>query len=204
MKIIHSSQPSDALERLGRLASCMGIAPETAFVYGAADLDRALPSEGRDPDLPCAIDVATLARALPDSARRLSEALRRRRAPVLLLVTHGDELSSRFLHELTDGSVNDIAPTTGDHVAFVADARHVTGELGGHSFRRFSTPALQLGVQPATFETLASIGDQPTFGRLKSHAAPAPMYVWSTPAVFDVARPLDAELEFELAADEYL
>jgi hypothetical protein len=115
-----------------------------------------------------------------------------------------DELSLRFLHELTDGSVNDVAPTTGDEVAFAADGRHATGELAGHAFRRSVTPALHLGIQSATFETLASIGGRPTFGRLKSDMAGGGTYVWSTPEVFDVARPLDAELEFELAAGEYL
>ena len=204
MKIIHASQPSSALESLGRLASCMGIAPEIAIVHSTTELDRALFSEGRESDLACAVDVATLASAFPGSARRLSEALRRRRAPVLLFVTRDDELSSRFLHELTDGSVNDVALTTGDEVAFAADARHVTGELAGHSFRRCSTPALHLGVEPATFETVASIGGRPTFGRLKSDTAACDTYVWSTLTVFDVARPLDAELEFELAAGEYL
>jgi hypothetical protein len=204
MKIIHSSHPSDSLERLGRLASCLGIAPEITLVRGTSDLDHALPSEGRDSDVPCAVDVATLANALPGSAQRLSELLRRRRAPVLLFVTRDDELSSRFLHQLTDGSVNDVAPTTGDEVAFAADARHVAGELAGQSFRRSSAPGLSLNVQSATFETLASIGSRPTFGRLKRDTAAGRTYVWSTPAVFDVARPLDAELEFELAADEYL
>lgn len=126
------------------------------------------------------------------------------RIPLLLLATQSDPVSSRLIGVLSAGSITGIKEgPTAETVAFTSTHRTLTRELSGHSFSRHGGGALYLASIPGAQVTpLMTVSTGPAFVTWGS--APGLRFAWSTPAVFDVFRPLAQELDFERALDACL
>lgn len=203
MKIIYNSVFPARLESFVRLAMCLGIEAQRAEVGSEAELDIAL-SRSSAAGNALMIDITSIAAGFPAGAGRLHSALASSKALVLLLVADETAATSRFLELVTAGSISAVHRTDAVEARFSRQSKDLTRELSGHTFRRSDKPALHFATQDEAFDQLLSIGGNPSFGRLEGEDASKNVFVWGTPAVFDMLRPLDAELEFELAVDEYL
>jgi hypothetical protein len=181
--------------------SSLGIRTEYLVASGFDSLLHTLAE--RDESTTIALDVGSLSKVCKLNKLGHIAAMLRSREAVLLLVTEASEAANRFLQELTSGAVRGVQIQNGDTISFPEHSRELSRELSSHSYRKDPGAGLSLIIEgdPAV-ETVMKIGDQASFVRLRSHNGR--MFVWSTPQIFDIQRPLAAESEFETAADQYV
>ena len=205
MKVLFHSQPSAAITRWRRLSECVGIASELVDV-ATQDLLAAITKEiEAGSSSAILLDVDSL-KNHNDASRlaELAERLARSVLPVLLLAGECGEPVDRFVRELTGGAVTGVnCGASADRVDFPASSGKYSEELAGHSFPR--EPGKTFGLKVGATghpEVIMNLGPSPAFvcvpiGRAR-------VFVWATDEVFDMARPLKEEREFEQAADEYV
>ena len=199
MKVVHAANSAQA-NCLCRLAGYLGITAQNVDVRTETDLDLVLAALVPSDDA-LVVDVASVAQAMPGSAARLRKALRGSGVHILLLVTDCTDTSSRYLSAFTDGAVSGLYPVDAADASFTEFSGSSAREVAGQRFPRGSKTALGLSTKQDVFEAVLRNGRHACFGQ--PHNDPG-VFVWSTYAVFDLLAPLDTELEFELAIDEYL
>lgn len=88
-------------------------------------------------------------------------------------------------------------------VLFPSEAAEFNAELAGHCFPRFPGPAIGIVPDPVTeFRPVMKVGNAVSFGVVNRSSTR--VYLWATHEVFDIERPLRAELEFERRLDTYV
>ena len=120
---------------------------------------------------------------------------------MLLLVSHTSDASAQIVSLLTNNAIRGLAE--GREVEEVSFSTALSGELSCHSYPRKRGKAANL-IPSSTDElqVIMTLGGSPTFvcvtiGKMR-------IFVWVTDGVFDILRPLAAEIEFEQAADRYI
>lgn len=203
MKIVYGVALPEQVRRLLDLAKCVGVDVEAIGVTGEHDLEEALSVPVAGPSA-LVIDIESLAQALPASAARVRDALRRGGTSVLLLVTSPSQTASRYLSAVTGGIGQSVGLLAAAEAQSVLFSGALAGELRDRVFERAPKRALYLAAGDDLFEPIMSIGGRHLFGRIVEPDSPGEVFVWSTECVFDMLRPLNEEREFELAMDEYV
>ena len=201
IRITHCGDSSRELQHFAALAQSFGVTAENVEVRSDADLESAFISTTGDSVV--VIDVESVARVLPDTAAKLKDILRQAGMRAFLLVTTSTDATSRYLECITAGTVSATYVVDGSTVPIKFNTAFAQ-ELRGHSFERRAAPILCLATRGGDFETIMSVDGRPTFGRIAQPSSEASIFVWSTQRVFDVNKPLQAEVEFEVATDQYL
>lgn len=203
MRIVCGVGPGEQVRCLLALGECAGIAAEPITVRTEEDLEKALSA-------PVAtgggvvIDVESVALALPESAPRVRDALRQSRSNALLLVTSPSQETSRYLSSITGGAVQSVDVVSGPEARSARFLGTLACELRDQVFERAPKRALYVSASADSFDPILSVGGRCPFGRIVDREATGELFVWTTECVFDMLRPLDEELEFELAVDEYV
>jgi hypothetical protein len=203
MKIFFCGEPSEMLLCMKSLSECLGASAELVRVEEPHSLFHSL----HEPNFcggTVVLDVASLAELFTsEDARELSAQILDRSLSTLCLVSSDDAPSARFLKLVTDGGIQGIRRVaSAERVSFVS-AAGASGELAGFSYPRSRGEAICLLVesQPAV-EALMQLDGVPNLVSVR--AATGKLFIWSTPRIFDVHRPLSAEKEFEEAVEEYV
>src|SRR5205823_4782711 len=96
-----------------------------------------------------------------------------------------------------------LATPTASRVGFPEESRTLSKELSSYSYPRLPAKALTLNLSlTRKTDTVMTLDESPAFVRVD--VGRTSVFVWSTPEVFDVLKPLAAEKEFELATDTYV
>lgn len=193
-----------AMTALMAVARAMGAEADLSIF----DPSHAADPATRDPQKAFVVDASALADAgtCGQAGSPLPDALDGH--PLLILATSGGPAMDACLARLTDGRVTGVVEITrADEVAFPEPVSRTSsppgGVLAGQRYARTPGPALGLALAPeADAEVVMEVGGRPTFVRIGGRSTPT--FVWATPAVFDVERPLPAEREFEEALDAYV
>jgi hypothetical protein len=151
------------------------------------------------------LDVDTLKNKCDDwELRELAAYLRKHNVAVLLLASHIDECAARFLRILTNNTILGVAPAgQASRVTFPASSATLSGELSSYSYPRKPDEAGGLILWSAgNAQVVMMLDESPTF--VFSSLGTASVFVWVTNVVFDILKPLTAEIEFEQAADQYI
>ena len=199
LQFLFAKTPTTDGAILRRLAEFYGVECESVSLSQLLAQEHPSDPSGR------VVDVASFA-AEPRQGDLLRQFAERDsgKNPLLVLATKADPVSSEAIRHLTGNAINGVTPiSSAASVRFTVGARSLTRELSGHSFSRHSGGALHLASNPDSQITpLMTVGAGPSF--VTWGAVPGLRYVWSTPAVFDVFRPLAQELDFERALDACL
>jgi hypothetical protein len=206
VKVFFYTKQSQAAQKLVGVAACLGIHTEgidlTTKAAGPCIADLSEESQGK-----CGIvlDLASLKnRYSEEELKGLVVRLRELEVVVLLLVSNADDPAAKFLRILTNNAILGIASAgQANRVDFPANSMMLNGELASHSYSRKPDEASGLTLSPdAKAQVIMAIGNSPTFVCVT--VGKARMFVWVTDEVFDVLRPLTAEIEFEQSADQYI
>ncbi len=206
LKIFHAGSATENLLFLKQLAECFGIKTAMVGVESGESLRAALGREIGDKGAGLVIDLKSLRSHLgtPEKLRETTDFLSGCAGSVLLLVMDGDEATSRALRGLTGESLSQVCDQPhAERVTFPNAGGSFSRELSSRTFPREARKALTLIMaDPATVKPIMDLDGKPAF--IHSRIRKADVFVWSTPQVFDIHRPLGAETEFELACDEYV
>ncbi len=206
LKIFHAGSVSENLLFLKQLAECFGIKTAMVAVESGESLRAALGREIGDKGAGLVIDLRSLRSHLGTSEqlRETADFLSGCAGSVLLLATDGDEATSRVLQGLTGGGVSQIdAAEIAETVTFPESGKSFSRELSSQAFPRQAKSALTLTIAgSAGMIPIMELDGSSSF--VCRQVGRALVFVWSTTGIFDVRRPLSAELEFELACDEYV
>jgi len=199
LQFLFAKTPTADTVVLRRLAEFYGVECESISLSQLLSQDHRSEPSGR------VVDVASFA-VEPLQAELLPRFVERNTGgyPLLILATTSDAIASQAIAHLTGGAITGVTHiSSAQSVGFTEGARSLTQELSGHSFSRQDASALNLASNPGALVTpLMTVGAGPAFvtwgptTRLR--------FAWSTPAVFDVFRPLAQELDFERALDACL
>ncbi len=199
LQFLFAKTPSTDVVVLRRLAEFYGVECESVSLSQLLAQDHLSEPSGR------VVDVASFT-AEPRQGDLLRQFAERDsgKNPLLVLATKADPVSSEAIRHLTGNAINGVTPiSSAESVRFTEGARSLTRELSGRSFSRYAGGALHLASNPDSQITpLMTVGAGPSF--VTWGDVPGLRYVWSTPAVFDVFRPLAQELDFERALDACL
>jgi hypothetical protein len=204
MTILHHGPASAAVRNLAGLFRALGVEPRCVDVAAPNELTAALGDEAPEGEA-LVFDIASLSKLSKIEADFFSlgdgPALNRK---VLLLATEFSPASNRLLALMTRGAVEGVQRLdAAAGVSFPEGGSGRTSALAGHSYPRKSAPALGLSLGATDgAEVLMSVDEVSSF--VYCTMPGTGMYVWSTTQVFDMERPLLAELEFEEAADAYV
>ena len=206
MKVLYCGAASRNLLNLQSLATCIGIATQLVDIRTAGSFFSAVEYAARPGAGGIVLDVESLADcAGVDEIEEVARLLMDRGAAVMLLATGVEESSTRFLRALTIDMIQAVhaAAESPSSVRFSVGADGLSGELASHSYPRKEGSALRLAIgSAAETDVVMSLDRNPSFVRVRLDGTN--IFVWSTLRVFDVSRPLEAEKEFEDAADEYV
>ena len=205
VKVFFWSKQSPALLKLQSLAGCLGIHVEAIDVAKDGDLHLASLKGISQTKCGIVLDVASMTNAYnKEELEGLAARLTDLEIVVLLLVSNVDEFTARFLKILTNNAIRGIAPVEqAGRVSFPANSAMLSGELASHSYPRKPNDASGLLLSPERkMQVIMTLGDSPAF--VSGSLGKAHIFVWITDAVFDVFRPLQAELEFEQSAHQYI
>jgi hypothetical protein len=205
VKVFFSSKQSKAAQKLGDLAACLGIPTEGIDLTTEAGLRVAEVNEESRGTCGIVLDVASMKNTYAEAElKELSARLSELEVAVLLLVSDTDEPAAKFLRILTNNAIRGIASVEqANRVEFPANSMMLNGELASHSYSRKPDQASGLMLSSTgKVHVLMKIGKLPTFVCLT--LGKARMFVWVTDEVFDVLRPLTAEIEFEESAHQYV
>lgn len=205
MKLVYQTTPTKNLENFSRLAKCFGI---TAEFLGLQNLDRlasvleAAVSAGHSDIV---LDVASLKEKWgPKAMGEAVKVLTDRDTSVLLLISDSDDFIKQFLQCITDRAVGGVKQASrAGSIYFPANSIAFSRELSSCSFSRKPGSALVLEAQTCeNVNGIMFLDQSPSF--VQARLGRANIFIWSTNEVFDIHKPLAAEMEFEEAADEYI
>jgi hypothetical protein len=203
MKICYYKVASENLAHLVALAKCVGISAELSDVQNSAILLATIEDAMLQPDIALVLDVASLKEICQkDVLTRIAALMSHSSISLLLFTTEVDESTDLFLNILTRGVV--LKSIHVDGAAWINFSRHhLSRELSSYSYPRKSAKAIALALRPGTKANLIMrLEESPSFVRVST--GKASVFVWSSLRIFNVFRPLAAEIEFEQAADEYI
>jgi hypothetical protein len=201
MRIIYHTTLSENLRLLAELAKCLGITVELCDLQHRGPLASELSASAGG----FVLDVASLKeKCAPEELDECTQRLKSSKIAVLLLVTTADLLSDQWLNKLTNGGVRGSRlVTTAASIDFPNAGGGLSGELATQDYSRKSGQAIVLDVHPKPgAEVVMQLDRAPAFMRVPVGCAD--IFVWSTCRIFDMGRALEAEKEFECAADEYV
>ena len=206
MTIFHAGAPRKHLLYLIQLAECFGIEAETAQVQSGGSLLAALRRERRETPAGWVLDLSSLRSYLEsaDEVRQVAQFLAGCDLAVLLLVMDNNEVTARALRTLSaDGVASIDYLSSAENVTFPESGTFFSRELSCQTLGRESKKGLTLTIREAAKVTpIMDLNGFSSFAHLQLGRADA--FVWSTMDIFDVRRRLRAEIEFELASDEYV
>jgi D-inositol-3-phosphate glycosyltransferase len=205
LKIFYAKEPSKNLVHLQSVSQCFGISSELVDVCGCGGLANAMEEFLATGYSGAALDLASLGELSNTSElEKVAKVIGDRAISLLLLATCTDEDSSKMLGALTQGAVSSVkAAAEATRVNFPREGRAWSQELFAQSYPRKKSAALILSTSsPGCAQPIMGLDGAPSFVYVS--VVQARLFVWSTPQVMDVFRPLNAELEFELATDEYI
>src|ERR1039457_5091624 len=205
MKVFFHAKTSPAIPHLQQLAECVGIVCESADVAKEGLLVSVAREIAANKNAAIVFDVGSLKNEWDETRFvELAALLDQSKASVLLLVSGRDATVNRFLKTLTHDAVRAVESAgRTSRVSCPANSGAFSQELAAHSYARESDEAMSLDISPArNAEIIMSLDQAPAFVRVQ--VGRASIFIWATNSVFDVLRPLAAELEFELAADKYV
>ena len=200
MKIIYHGQLSNNVRHLAALANCLGVDSECVNILDHDSLCRAIANEKG-----VVLDVASLQHRYNQyDLECLRADLANSNLAVLLLATEVNRFSNVFLQYLSANAVQAVQPLIdAGQVCFAATANDIVRELSSYSYSRTRSEALGLVIDSRSeIDVLMNLDNTPSF--VKTRVGAANVFVWCTPSVFDVRRPLTAEKQFEEAADQYI
>jgi len=205
MKVFFHAKPSPAISNLQQLAECFGVVCESADVAKDGLLASVVRETVGINRAGIVLDTGSL-KSLFDQNQvaKLAAHLDQCDATLLLFVSELGETVNRFLKTLTHDAVRGVESAgRASRVNFPADSGAFSQELAAHSYTREPDEALSLDISPAgNVKIIMSLDKAPAFVCVQ--AGRASILIWATEAVFDVLRPLAAELEFEHATDKYI
>jgi hypothetical protein len=205
VKILFYAKPSPMLSRWQGLSACLGIGSEEIDISIAGSLAHAVSEAISQKESSIVLDVGSLRTRCPEEELgTLADYLKERQVAVLLLVSDVDESACLFLRILTNNAIRGIMSAgQPSRLRFPASSDNLSKELASYSFvRRASDSSGLVLSSPENVEVVMTLDESPTFVRVS--LGKTNVFVWITNVVFDVFRPLAAELEFEEAADEYI
>lgn len=205
MRLLFHTRPSEALSELERLAEFFGISVERIDVAMIGSLDLAIREAISATERGMVLDVASLEnKSDEEELQALAASFARHDIAVLLLVSHFAEASAKIVRLLTSSAISGFgAAKQVSKVTFSADSTGLSGELSSYSYPRNEGNAAHLILSSGGGSQVVMMLDgSPTFVCVS--IGKARIFVWITDAVFDVFRPLAAEIEFEQAADQYI
>jgi hypothetical protein len=200
MKIIYHGELSDNLRHLVALAKCLGVDSECVNVPDHDSLRGAIENQGG-----IVLDVASLQHQYnQDELECLKAELAKSKLALLLFSTELNRSTNVFLQTLTANAVQAVKPVIdARRVFFPATANEVVSELSSHSYPKAAGEAQGLVVDSRSdIDVLMNLDNTPSF--VRTRVGTARVFVWCTPRVFDVQKPLTAEKQFEEAADQYI
>jgi hypothetical protein len=203
--IFFCGTPSSDLDHLRHLAGCLGIDAVLVDIDTPAFCERFASEVLAAPRGSAVLDAASLARGCSqDGIQDLLQLLLDNEIRLLVLARLGDDVTTRFLRTLLGRDLAFVElPSSDSPVSFTRQGRLHSRELAGHSYPRAVGPAIGLDRDSSvTTESVMTIGTMPTFSQISLGRTTA--FLWCTPHVFNVMRPLRAEIEFETASDQYV
>jgi hypothetical protein len=205
VKLLFHTNLSRTLVQLQNLASCLGVSAECSDVGIVGSLLLAVREAISARTSGIVLDVGTLKDKYDEEELRdLAAYLCRYDVAVLLLVSDIDESTARFLRILTNNAILGVAPSgQASRVTFPASSAALSGELSSYSYPRKPDEAGGLILWSAgNAQVVMMLDESATF--ICASMGKASVFVWLTNVVFDVLKPLTAEIEFEQAADQYI
>jgi len=204
LRIYHAAEPSESISNLIKIAGCLGIAAKSIDLSQSSspeeDINTALTGSGGA----AVLDIGSLGTLInSEHWTSIDDHIAKPSANVLILATGADELQTKLLNTLSRGTIARINPV--GHPESVGFAVHpLSAELSAQHYGRSTRDAIALDIaNGAKLETIMSFaGGSPAFAYLQ--LGDGNLFVWSTLSIFDMDRPLQRELEFEQAADEYI
>jgi hypothetical protein len=191
--------------QLQNLASCLGVSAECSDVGIIGSLLLAVREAISARTSGIVLDVGTLKDKYDEEElRELAAYLCRHDVAVLLLVSDIDESTARFLRILTNNTILGVAPAgQASRVTFPASSAALSRELSSYSYpRKPGEAGGQILWSAGNAQVVMMLDKSPTF--ICASVGKASVFVWVTNVVFDVLKPLTAEIEFEQAADQYI
>ena len=202
MKLLFHTKPSEASLKLQALAEFLGATVEHIDVAITGSLQLAVKEAIAATAGPIVLDVASLEpKSDANELRALAASFGTHSATMLLLVSHTSEASAQIVRLLTNNAIRGLAE--GREVEEVSFSTALSGELSCHSYpRKLGKAANLIPSSTDELQVVMTLGGSPTFvcvtiGKMR-------IFVWITDGVFDIFRPLAAEIEFEQAADRYI
>lgn len=205
MKVIFHTKLSQTLVQLQSLAVCLGVNAECTDVGIVGSLLLALREAILAKTRGIVLDVGTLKNKCDEAElRELAACLLRHKIVILLLVSDVDESAARFLSILTNNAILGIEPIEqASRVNFPASSGALSEELSSYSYPRKSAKAISLILSSArNAQVIMTLDKSPTF--VCAGVGEANVFVWATDVVFNVFKPLTAEIEFEQATEQYI
>jgi hypothetical protein len=202
VRLLFDTKASEASRKLQGLANFLGATVECTDVAMTGSLQLAVGEAIAATGGPIVLDVASLERKSDaKELRALAASFSAHSATMLLLVSHPSEASAQIVRLLTNNAIRALAE--GREVGQVSFSTVLSGELSRRSYPRKRGKAAHLILSAADESQVVMMLDgSPTFVCVTS--GKMRIFVWITDVVFDISRPLAAEIEFEQAADQYI
>lgn len=198
-----SCQPSVAAKRFIALTECLGVRAKVVHALEKAEVAFILAEAKRSREA-VVVDCAGFTRASESLAEAVFSGLRDIKTDVLLLVTEASQYLSRYVEKATASRIIGVLEKECAGYSECLFGSGVSAELSGYSIQTSGSSVLYIAGVEGSFEPILSIDGAVSFCRVTGEAGYGSTYVWSTPEIFDMTKPLDSEAEFELAADKYL
>jgi hypothetical protein len=202
--IYHASEPSELVTHLAKIARCMGLESKLIDLRLSPAPVEKLRSETLSETTISIWDVRSLSDLIElKDWSSLAAGIHASHARILLLTTHEDD--SHILRILTEGEMTRLhsagRPT---FVTFSKDPPDFARELAGQRYSRSNREVLvmEFPENSAVERVMEFEKGATSFISLRKGASH--LFLWSTLFVFDVDCPLERELEFEQALDEYI
>ncbi len=205
MRICYHKAASENLVHFAALAKCVGISAALCDVQNSEILVATMEEATLQPGTAFVLDIDSLKQICRhDVLRRIAALISDRNVSVLLFTSEVDASVDLFLRTLTGGVVLE-----SNHVSsaacinFPTEQGALSRELSSHSYPRTPAKAIALTLARETkVDLIMRLEEPPSFVRVS--LGKASVFVWSSLRIFNVFRPLAAEIEFEQAADEYI
>ena len=201
--LYHSAIPRNLSNFLG-LAACLGIEAQPVEIEHCTVLASTAEAAGSDCEGTLILDVSSIAKICDlEATQDLARVIAGTSSHILLLVTSEGDDVNRFMAALSTGAVSRVGALSAAETRFSPTAVEVARELCGQSYSRKGSPSLGLKEFKAeSLDVIMTLDVTPSFARLK--IPNSNVFVWSTSTVFDATCPLETEVEFEEATDEYI
>ena len=204
LRIYHASGPTDQVLNLVKIAACLGIAADLIDVSHSISPAEEIAAGLASPGGASVLDIGSLAAIITlEQWASIADEIPASPAKVLILATAADEPQSRIVGTLSRGNIAGIRPA-GQPGAFGFAVHPLSAQLSGRHYGRSTRDTIALDIpNTSPFETIMSLSEGLSAFAYSTQGN-ARLFIWSTLSIFDMDRPLERELEFEQAADEYL